>query len=275
MSEDRTAPKSGEARQPYQKVVTDSYYGLLGVHPSASMRDIRQAYRDLSKLYHPDTTKLPTAIATAKFQQLNEAYATLSNPERRGVYDRKIGYSKVAVIQPLPNLSTAAKQPRKYQSSAYLDPTDRPLSPGELFALFILGITFIGCLCLAIMIGLTRGEALLQPEMVQNDTVQSIVRSDSGTVRSTVPSLNRGSPIETLNPVLEQKVASPKRPEEADKTVGHASSSVQSKDFESGSRPSGKTGVGSQSSTSPQLPKEAPVASPIDSLPDTLQPIQS
>lgn len=176
MSEDRTAPESEDVRKPYQKVLADSYYGLLGVHPAASMRDIRQAYRDLSKLYHPDTTTLPTAIATAKFQQLNEAYATLSNPERRGVYDRKIGYSRVAVVQPLPGLNTT-KQTRKYQSSsAYLDPTDRPLSPGELFALFILGITFVGCLCLAIMVGLTRGEALLQPRMVQNDPVPSVVQ---------------------------------------------------------------------------------------------------
>jgi len=37
-------------------------------------------YRQLSKRYHPDTTALPPAIATAKFQQLNEAYATLNNP---------------------------------------------------------------------------------------------------------------------------------------------------------------------------------------------------
>ncbi|WP_233743870.1 J domain-containing protein [Leptodesmis sichuanensis] len=190
MSEDRTAPESGAARKPYQKVLDDSYYGLLGVHPSASMRDIRQAYRDLSKLYHPDTTKLPTAIATARFQQLNEAYATLSNPERRGVYDRKIGYSSVPVIQPLPNLNTPAKQPRKYQSSsAYLDPTDRPLSPGELFALFIMGVTLVGCLCLAIMVGLTRGEALLQTQMVQNETglplIQTAPVSDPVPVRST------------------------------------------------------------------------------------------
>ena len=60
-----------------------SYYVLLGLPPSASALEIRRAYRELSKRYHPDTTELPTAIATAKFQQLNEAYATLSNPERR------------------------------------------------------------------------------------------------------------------------------------------------------------------------------------------------
>ncbi|MGB3264706.1 MAG: J domain-containing protein, partial [Microcoleus sp.] len=38
-----------------------------------------------------------------------------------------------------------------------LDPTDRPLSPGEIFALFMMGTTLIGCFVLAIAIGLIRG----------------------------------------------------------------------------------------------------------------------
>ena len=41
-----------------------SYYALLGLHPSASVIEIRRAYRELSKHYHPDTTKLSTEIAT-------------------------------------------------------------------------------------------------------------------------------------------------------------------------------------------------------------------
>jgi hypothetical protein len=196
VSEDRTTPKTGEVRKLYQKVLDDSYYGVLGVHPSASMREIRQAYRDLSKSYHPDTTTLPTAIATTKFQQLNEAYATLSNAER------KIGYSSVAVVQPLPNLHLGTKQSQKYQSSAYLDATDRPLSPGELFALFILGITFIGCLCLAIMVGLTRGETLIPPQMVQNDTVPSIVQPDPLPARSTLR-----PPVTSLPPAPQESAS--------------------------------------------------------------------
>ncbi|MFM9158147.1 MAG: J domain-containing protein, partial [Dolichospermum sp.] len=45
-----------------------TYYSLLGLHPSASVIDIRRAYRELSKIYHPDTTELPANLATAKFQ---------------------------------------------------------------------------------------------------------------------------------------------------------------------------------------------------------------
>ena len=145
-----------------------NYYALLGLHPSASALEIRRAYRELSKRYHPDTTDLPSAIATAKFQQLNEAYAALSNPERRLTYDLKIGYSRLSVIQAPPDLNRpVSRSPAWNSSSAYLDPTDRPLSAGEIFALFILGLTFLGCLLLAIFIGLTRGEAAFQQKVQQ------------------------------------------------------------------------------------------------------------
>jgi curved DNA-binding protein CbpA len=134
-----------------------TYYDLLGVYPGASPIEIRRAYRDLSKKYHPDTTKLATAIATVKFQALNEAYAAVSNPERRLAYDLEIGYSRVVVLQPSA-FNTLTSRPDNYRSSAYLDPTDRPLSGGEIAALLMLGVTFIGCLILAISIGLIRGE---------------------------------------------------------------------------------------------------------------------
>lgn len=147
--------------QPIPEQPASNYYALLELHPAASAQQIRRAYRELSKLYHPDTTQLPPAIAVAKFQQLNEAYATLSSPERRFAYDLKIGYSRVSVIQPSLDLNRPASESRKYRSTAYLDPTDRPLSAGEIFALFILGLTFVGCLALVAVIGLTRGPAAL------------------------------------------------------------------------------------------------------------------
>nr|WP_202925159.1 J domain-containing protein [Myxacorys almedinensis] len=143
---------------------------MLGLHPSASVRDIRQTYRELSKLYHPDTTALPSAIATEKFQRINEAYATLSNLERRTAYDQKIGYSRTIVSQPLPTLNKPQSS-----SSAYLDPTDRPLSAGELFALFILGLTFLACLVLAVTIGLTRGEEAFKPIIAHDPVIQEVL----------------------------------------------------------------------------------------------------
>lgn len=144
-----------QAKQPL------TYYDLLGLHPSASVQQIRRAYRERSKLYHPDTTLLQAAIATAKFHELNEAYGTLSSVDRRSQYDRKIGYSRIPFVQPLPNLYDAPRTSTPSRSPAYLDPSDRPLSPGEIFALFIMGVTLVGCLLLVVIVGVARGEIAL------------------------------------------------------------------------------------------------------------------
>jgi curved DNA-binding protein CbpA len=149
-----------------------NYYERLGLRSNASVQDIRRAYRDLSKLYHPDTTELESAIAIPKFQALNEAYATLSSPEKRLSYDYKTGFSRLSVMQSFAqnersanNGSTHSSEPeagpQPYAANAYLSPTDRPLSAGELFALFILGITFVACLLLVLMLGLTKGDVTL------------------------------------------------------------------------------------------------------------------
>lgn len=150
-----------------------SYYDRLGVHPSASVQQIRQAYRHLSRQYHPDTTKLPAAIATEKFKQLNEAYATLSQPERRHQYDLKIGYARLAGVRPVAPGEWRRSSPavRPVSTAADLDPRDsptetlreRPLSAGELFVLLMLLLTFGGCLVLAIVVALTRETAPLAP----------------------------------------------------------------------------------------------------------------
>ena len=148
------------------KSTEPNYYTLLELHPGASVIDIRRAYRELSKRYHPYTTELPAALATTKFQLLNEAYATLSNPERRLNYDLKIGYSRFGVIQAPSDLNHPVVNPYDWSKSAYLDASDRPLSTGEIFALFILGLTFLGCLLLAIAIGLTRGDAAFKTQIL-------------------------------------------------------------------------------------------------------------
>lgn len=228
--------------------LNQDYYGLLGLSPAASLTDIRQAYRDLSKQYHPDTTVLDPEEATQKFQQLQEAYSTLSNAEQRRQYDLwrtylakraavalaeaelKVGPiawslyrreadrpeadrtatatapSQTATATPTPGTTpgttptpgatgvagpgptppfpedrpadpaavpswaepgaageTIDDRPWEdhYSSSAYLDAIDRPLSAGEVFALFLLGVTFVGCIVLAIALGIARGELIL------------------------------------------------------------------------------------------------------------------
>jgi len=161
VNQEQAKTQSTEPWIPASTRLANSYYAILGLHPSASAIEIRRSYRELSKCYHPDTTELPSDLATAKFQQLNEAYATLSNPERRSLYDLKIGYSRWNVIQTPQNLEQSKQgSSKKVSNSAYLDPTDRPLSAGEIFVLFILGLTFIGCLLLVLIVGLIRGDAV-------------------------------------------------------------------------------------------------------------------
>ncbi|PSN11706.1 molecular chaperone DnaJ [filamentous cyanobacterium CCP5] len=144
----------------------ETYYDLLGIKPTASPQQIRRAYRDLSKLYHPDTTTLSPIVATERFQKLNEAYATLSSPDRRLTYDQQVGYSRISVIQAPSNLNRPSTQSTYKSSSAYLDPTDRPLSAGEIFALFILGVTFVACLALVITVGIARGDMAFNPSQL-------------------------------------------------------------------------------------------------------------
>ena len=138
---------------PAETRLVNSYYALMDLHPSASTIAIRRAYRQLSKKYHPDTTILPPNVAIAKFQRLNEAYAVLSSPEKRSLYDLKIGYSRINVIQ-APSWSDSDKQ--QYSKTAYLDPTDRPLSSGEIFMLVLLALTFVGCLGLVMAVSYFR-----------------------------------------------------------------------------------------------------------------------
>ena len=58
-------------------------YAVLGVSPSASDEEIKRAYRELVKKYHPDNyANNPLAdLAEAKMKEVNEAYDLLKNPQ--------------------------------------------------------------------------------------------------------------------------------------------------------------------------------------------------
>lgn len=63
------------------------YYKILGVEKSASQDDIKKAFRKLAHEHHPDKNK-GNAEAEKKFKEASEAYATLSDANKRANYDR-------------------------------------------------------------------------------------------------------------------------------------------------------------------------------------------
>jgi preprotein translocase subunit Sec63 len=131
--------------------VGPTHYELLRVEPGASRDQLRQAFRSLSKRYHPDTTELPAADAEQAFRQLKQAYAVLSDPLARQRYDSELRLGTLTSPSPLP-------APRPTSNAD----VRRALSGGEWLALLLLGLALIFSLVLGVGLALARGTALVQ-----------------------------------------------------------------------------------------------------------------
>lgn len=62
-----------------------SYYAILDIAKNATRKEIRTAYLKKAKLYHPDLN--PSPHAAARFKEVQEAYDTLYDPDKRQIYD--------------------------------------------------------------------------------------------------------------------------------------------------------------------------------------------
>ena len=69
-----------------QIMENENYYDVLGVPKQAEAHQIKEAFRKLALQYHPDRNQGDSAAAS-RMQRINEAYAVLSNPDKRRQYD--------------------------------------------------------------------------------------------------------------------------------------------------------------------------------------------
>jgi len=108
-----------------------TFYAILGIPPDADEETIRTAYRALARQYHPDVGE---GSSPERFREVVGAYETLSDPERRRVYDMELGYHRtrsgpikpLAPVEPLRGVRhTYAGWPavfsRNFHLSSYLD----------------------------------------------------------------------------------------------------------------------------------------------------------
>ncbi len=79
-----------------------NFYDELGVTPDASADEIRDAFRSLVRLLHPDQQTDPQLkeIAERQMRKINSVYAVLSDPERRRIYDEDMedGYAPAIIV---------------------------------------------------------------------------------------------------------------------------------------------------------------------------------
>ena len=91
-------------------------YAVLGINRTASSNEIKSAYRRLARKYHPDVNSDPAA--PSKFAQVNEAYHTLIDPERRKTYDRTGSVSSSASARRANSAAARAARRAYYQERA-------------------------------------------------------------------------------------------------------------------------------------------------------------
>ena len=163
-----------------------NHYELLQITPEASTPELRQAFRRLSKRFHPDTTELPETEAQEGFRRLQQAYLTLSDPERRRAYDATLR-AVTSAERPMPRTTvTVVAAPASLR---------RPLSGGEWFALLLLALAVVFSLVLGVGLAWARGAELLRPPSWWTGSGQTAQTLPS-TAADVVPAVTPGAAVQ-------------------------------------------------------------------------------
>ena len=99
-------------------------YKVLGVSPNASDEEIKRAYRQLAKKYHPDLNP-GDQEAARRMQEVNAAYEQIKNPEKAGPAGGQGGYGGYSAYDPFGGFGGGYRQQSyggsgdQYQQSAY------------------------------------------------------------------------------------------------------------------------------------------------------------
>ncbi len=131
------------------------FYKILGVERNASVSQIKLAYRQKAKLYHPDVNT--SASAHDFFTILNTAHETLCNERKRKRYDLKLEYEQFKTT----TTAAAASAPQQtHRDYAYRRKPQHEYQPRHeekdfepstpLFKFLMFSILFIGMLCIFI-----------------------------------------------------------------------------------------------------------------------------
>lgn len=91
-------------RTSHNALQTASLYEVLGVQTGATREEIKSAYRKLARVLHPDVASDgggDDTSAADEFMRLHTAYATLSDPEKRAIYDSSLFRRRRTAASPL------------------------------------------------------------------------------------------------------------------------------------------------------------------------------
>jgi predicted Zn-dependent protease with MMP-like domain len=140
--------ENGDQRTEHPGVATEGdYYAVLGVTPEASADEIRRAFRDLAKRWHPDLYVNATAAerqrAERHMREVLEAHEALGDPNRRAIYDlHRVTLPEHRAIRRNAPYSTTVPIHGMYHADDALGPNANPNTngAGQVFGTLFIGL---------------------------------------------------------------------------------------------------------------------------------------